>query len=77
MCVVGAVGGEVLVWEVWMPDERVGGERGRCGERRGVQEGWTMVGGGCLFGGEACDGQAVVDSIGGFGKDCGEKANGD
>jgi hypothetical protein len=33
--------------------------------------------GGCLFGVEACDGRAAVDSIEGFGEDCGEKANGD
>jgi hypothetical protein len=29
-------------------------------------------GGECLFRGEVCDGQAVVDSIEGFGKDCGK-----
>ena len=28
-----------------MPDERVGGERGRCGERRGIHEGCIVVGG--------------------------------
>mgnify|MGYP003686409247 CR=1 FL=1 len=31
-------------------------------------------GGGCLFGVEVCDGEAVVDGVGGFGEDCGEKA---
>ena len=33
-----------------MPDERVGGERGRCGERRGIQEGWIVVGGDACLG---------------------------
>ena len=40
------------------------------GNPRGVESG----GGGCLFGVEVCDGEAVVDSVGGFGEDCGEKA---
>ena len=34
-------------------------------------------GGGCLFVMEVRDGEAVVDSIEGFGEDCGEEADGD
>ena len=47
-CVVGAVGVGWAVREVLMPDERVGGERGRCGERRGIHEECIVVRG------EAC-----------------------
>ena len=44
MCVMRAVGLVVVVREEWMSGERVEGSLGRCGLRRGIQEGCRVVG---------------------------------
>ena len=55
---------------------RVVGERGRWGSGRGIQMGgsrWV----GLMFNGWACGGEAVVNGVGGFGKDRGEDTDWD